>query len=126
MKKMMAIGTVVALAGGLMMSPAEASAAPVQKACGSIHAINRHLRVDVERTPRRHRLHTGCHMARGVARRYLHRSHGRNVTLDVHYRSRKYTCYKSRDDGVGWDYNCSAIRSSGHSYKNSAVGIGRR
>jgi hypothetical protein len=114
---------VIALFVGLSTVPASAAARPrIDKACRSVHANGHKLRVDLEHVSRRHRWHTSCFTARRVARKYLRGPHG---TENAHVGGRKYTCYKSRADGVGWKYNCSAFRDS-NPYKTVAIGIGRR
>jgi hypothetical protein len=87
------------------------------KACGSIDHKGRSLAVDIVEG----HYPLSCAAAQGVMRRFLAQRHGR-VTADFRYRRINFGCYKSRQDGVGWDYHCSPA-----SYKHYVdVGAGRR
>jgi hypothetical protein len=70
------------------------------RACGAIKAHARHLRVDIGEGDGSL---VSCAHARRVMRRFLH-------TRDSEFRmfGRRWSCYKSRPDGQGWDYHCIA------------------
>jgi hypothetical protein len=116
----------MALLAGLSAVPAQAAARPrIDKACRSVHTGHRKLQVDLEHVSHRHRWHTSCFHARRVARKYLRG--GAHGTEAVHVGGRNYTCFRSRSDGVGWKYNCSAFHGRPHHpYKTVSIGIGRR
>lgn len=71
------------------------------QACGEIMVSGRAVRVDIVEGNRR--LVT-CPHARKVMQRFLR-------TRRHHFKFRAYggawECYRSRQDGVGWDYNCN-------------------
>jgi len=61
---------------------------------------------------------------------YLARSQGSEGSLRVKMGSKVWTCYKSRPDGVGWDFNCGRLRPhfrKGPTEDNFVfIGAGRR
>ncbi|HWI71881.1 MAG TPA: hypothetical protein VNT55_08000 [Baekduia sp.] len=99
-------------------SPAHAAASPPKgfiRACGTIQIGKRSPRVDIAEG--NGKLVT-CAQARGVGRTFL-RSHRSRKSFQQS--GRKWSCYKSRPDGVGWDYNCLTLTGG---YVD--IGVGRR
>jgi hypothetical protein len=99
----------------------------IRKTCGLIHLRGKPLAVDIDEG----RLPLTCFAARAVMTRYLaiarvHRwSSGAGSYRHPIYRSLPFSCYKSRPDGVGWDYHCNYSKySSADAYVD--VGAGRR
>jgi hypothetical protein len=91
----------------------------IRRSCGSIHARRKQVAVDIDEG----RLPLTCDAARAVMRHYL----GYRVVRygSVRYATRTFECYKSRPDGVGWDYHCSYSNySAADAYVD--IGAGRR
>jgi len=92
------------------------------KRCGTIRVLGKPLAVDITEG----RFPLSCEVARVVMRRYFARGARRNDT--VRYQSMKFDCYRSRRDGVGWDYHCSHLTRT--QYVNMTqyvdIGAGRR
>ena len=108
--------------------PAGASYPRPVRACGSIVDAGRAVRVDIAETGGG--MKVSCTVARGVMRRYLAiaRRHlwpgGAGSSRRLAYEGVRFDCYKSRPDGVGWDYHCDATQDSAARYVD--VGAGRR
>ena len=91
----------------------------IRGTCGSIHARGKFLAVDIADG----RLPVTCVAARAVMTRFLGRPVAGYGT--VRYGRRTFACYKSRPDGVGWDYNCNFSKyTAADAYVD--VGAGRR
>jgi hypothetical protein len=91
----------------------------IRRSCGSIRVRGKQVAVDIDEG----RLPLTCDAARAVMSRYLGRRNVRYGT--VRYGTRTFECYKSRPDGVGWDYHCSYSNySAADAYVD--VGAGRR
>ena len=93
------------------------------RACGTVRALGRTLRVDIADG----KLPISCGRARGVIRHYLSTTKGL-TNGKLRHNGQTWTCYHSRKNGIGWDYHCSYIRSyTGDVTKNYIdVGAGRR
>jgi hypothetical protein len=76
------------------------------KACGTINAVGRTLNVDIAEG----HLRTTCREARHVMSTYLVRSSGTEGSRRIKLGSKTWGCYKSRPDGVGWDYHCNRLK----------------
>ncbi|HEX4363339.1 MAG TPA: hypothetical protein VHZ75_02245 [Solirubrobacteraceae bacterium] len=121
--------TVLVLAGALCAAaatgavPKRASGAHPVRACGTVRALGRTLRVDIADG----RLPISCGRARGVIRHYLSATKG-HTNGKLRHNGQTWTCFHSRANGVGWDYHCSYIRSyAGNVTRNYIdVGAGRR
>jgi hypothetical protein len=95
------------------------------KSCGTLTAIDTTLNVDIAEG----RLRTTCPQARHVMATYLARLGGAEGGQKVRLGSKVWGCYKSRPDGVGWDFLCGRLRPrlKGPDIKNYVyVGAGRR
>jgi hypothetical protein len=115
-------------------SPAQAvtrSFPPPVKACGSIANGGSRIAVDIDEADGGAMV--SCTVARGTMAAYLRKARARRWTttqtgrsLDFVYGGRRFACYTSRPDRVGWDYHCSFGRSSGAVFRFVDVGAGRR
>jgi hypothetical protein len=94
---------------------------PIVKACGGIHVAGKHMRVDI---PEAMNMRPDCSTARTVMRRFVRRSPPPMGDGSVRYGGRRYSCYRSRPDGEGWDYHCSWSNGSASRYID--FGAGRR
>jgi hypothetical protein len=107
---------------------ARASYPPPVRACGSIYYRSNRVAVDLAEVGGGGTL--TCSAARGAMALYLRRAavrswpagSGRNLSLT--YAMRKFECYTSRRDGLGWDYHC--FTNSRNYAKFVDVGGGRR
>ena len=93
-------------------SAASRSYPPPVKSCGSIENGSVRLAVGIDET--NGGLMVACPTARVTMSLYLARAHATKWpegdvgrTLDVVSAGRKFTCYTSRPDRVGWDYHCN-------------------
>jgi len=108
--------------------PASASYPKPVRACGSVISEAKVVAVDVDEVGGGFRL--GCRVARQVMNRYLAvaRRHtwpgGTGSFRRITQTGLHFGCYKSRPDGVGWDYHCNATSPSGLGFAD--VGAGRR
>jgi hypothetical protein len=109
-------------------SPALATYPKPVRACGSLVAGARVVAVDIDEVGGGFSL--TCPVAQQVMRRYLAiaRQHawpgGAWSFRRIKLQSLGFDCYKSRPDGVGWDYHCNATSPSGRGFAD--VGAGRR
>ena len=83
-----------------------------ERACGAILSGGQSVAIDIDEVGGRMKL--SCTAARGVMGRYLAiaRRHqwppgGPESVRSFAYEGRRFVCYKSRPDGVGWDYHCT-------------------
>ena len=90
------------------------------KACGSISLGGRRLRVDIAGGEPR----VTCATARAVMRRFVATAKDDLRARDVRYNGRVWGCYRSRPDGVGWDFHCVGQHAGTGRYVD--VGAGRR
>lgn len=111
-RKRCAAGAAGLIVAALCLAPAaggatqRAGGAKPVRACGSLQALGRTLRVDIADG----RLPITCARARGVIRHYLAATRGRTNGPLVH-NGQTWACYRSRNDGVGWDFHCNYITS---------------
>jgi len=92
----------VVLAVATLPTTSQADSQPSSvKDCGSIQALGKRLAVDIARG----RFPLSCESARRVIRRYLGRG-GRRYDI-LAYEGMVFHCYRSRPDGLGWDYHCT-------------------
>jgi hypothetical protein len=96
---------------------------PIVKACGAISVGGRHMRVDI---PEATNMGADCSAARTVMRRFVRRLPPVLGNGSVRYQGRRFSCYRSRLDGEGWDYHCSWSSYSGSATRYIDFGAGRR
>jgi hypothetical protein len=115
-------------------SPAQAarrSLPPPVKACGSIANGGSRIAVDIDETDGGAMV--SCAVARVTMATYLRKAQARRWTrtqagrsLDFVYGGRRFACYTSRPDRVGWDFHCSFGRASRFVFRFVDIGAGRR
>jgi hypothetical protein len=92
---------------------------PIEQ-CGSISVAGRRLRVDIaEGDPL-----VPCTTARALMRRFIRTGNDDVRAREMRYSGRLYGCYRSRPDGVGWDFHC--LWQADRSGRYVDVGAGRR
>jgi hypothetical protein len=102
----------------------QASGAHPVRACGTLVALGRTLRIDIADG----RLPITCARARGVIRHYLTATRGR-TNGKLRHNGQPWACYRSRKDRIGWDFHCTYIKSyvgSDLTKNYIDVGAGRR
>jgi len=125
--------TIVACAGSFPVG-ADAggrSFPPPVKACGSIANGGARIAVDVDEADGGAMV--SCAVARATMSTYLRKARARRWTrtqagrsLDFVFGGRRFACYTSRPDRVGWDYHCSFGRASKSVFRFVDIGAGRR
>jgi len=104
---------------------------PPVKACGSILSGSKRIAVDVDEADGGAMV--SCAVASGTMATYLRKARARRWpraqtgrSLDFVYAHRRFACYTSRPDRIGWDYHCSFGTGSGAVFRFVDVGAGRR
>jgi hypothetical protein len=121
--------TAVAVIAATDAGHATASYPRPVRPCGTIPNGGKALAVDIDEVGGGMKL--SCSVARRVMIRYLAiaRRHrwpgGTGSARSLIYTGLRFDCYKSRPDGVGWDYHCNTSNfSKGDRFVD--VGAGRR
>ena len=92
--------------GSAIARPSSSSVPALVKACGTITALDTTLTVDIAEG----HLRTTCRQARHVMTTFLTRTGGVDGSWDIKIGAKTWGCYKSRPDGLGWDYNCNRLK----------------
>jgi hypothetical protein len=90
------------------------------KQCGSISVPRRRLRVDIAGGEPR----MPCATVRAVMLRFVRSARAGLRARDVRHGGRLWSCYRSRPDGVGWDFHCLGQDDRTGRYVD--IGAGRR